>query len=313
MAFDAVLRDPSPPAWRSWIKAVRVHQSLKNVLVFLPLIAAHEFTELSSVLAALGAFFAFTLMAFGVYLLNDTMDLAADRAHHRKRLRPLADGRISPIAALTVTVVLAIASIALGALIGPAFVAVLLIYAVMTTTYSFWLKRVALVDIVVLALLYMIRIVAGATATGIALSFWFTAVTLFLFLSLALVKRYAEAHQAREVAGVIPGRGYSGDDVHAILALGTATGVAAVLLTAIYIQSDAVTVIYPAPGALWLVIPVFFYWIANLWLKAGRGEMHDDPLVFALRDRASLAAAALIVAVVIAASLPLTATVVGAT
>lgn len=302
--FDEVLRDASPNPLRTWARALRVHQSLKNVLIFLPLVAAHEFTNPGMLLAAIGAFIAFTLMAFGVYLLNDTLDLAADRAHHTKYRRPIAAGWVSPLTAVFASGVLTVAAIALGALLGLPFLVVLLVYAVATTSYSFWLKRIAVIDVVVLALLYMVRIVAGAVVTGIALSFWFTAVTLFLFLSLALVKRYAEAHESRERTGEIPGRGYSGEDVHAILALGSATGIAAVLLAAVYIQSDAVSDIYPSPTALWLVIPTAFYWVANLWLKAGRGQMHDDPLIFALRDRASLAASAVILLAFVAASVP---------
>jgi 4-hydroxybenzoate polyprenyltransferase len=302
--YSGVLRDARPSAPRVWGRALRVHQSMKNVLVFLPLLAAHHFTNPALVVRSIGAFLAFSLMAFAVYLLNDTLDLAADRAHPRKRRRPLAAGWISPGAALSVGVVLTLVAVALGIALGTTFLVVLIGYAVLTTSYSFWLKRIALVDIVVLALLYMVRIIAGAAATAIPLSFWFTAVTLFLFLSLALVKRYAEAHHARAGARQLRGRGYSGDDVHAILALGTSAGVAAVLVAAIYIQSDAVVRLYPAPQLLWAVIPLLFYWVGNLWLKAGRGQMHDDPLVFALRDRASLIAASLIALVFVAASIP---------
>jgi 4-hydroxybenzoate polyprenyltransferase len=302
--FTDILRDPAPSGLRTWARGLRVHQSLKNLLLFLPLIAAHEVTDLQTVLRAAIGFIAFSLMAFSVYLLNDTLDIPSDRAHPRKRRRPIAAGWISPLTAIGVAGVLAVVSLVIAIFLGGSFLAVLIVYAALTTSYSFWFKRVALVDIVVLALLYMIRIVAGAVVTDIPLSFWFTAVSLFLFLSLALVKRYAEAHQARSDARAIHGRGYAGDDIHAILALGTSSGVAAVLLTAIYIQSDSVAQLYPAPAALWLVIPLLFYWVANLWLKAGRGLMHDDPLVFALKDRASLVAAALVVLVFVAASLP---------
>lgn len=304
LTYTGVLRDDAPPRLRTWMRALRVHQSAKNILIFLPLIAAHEFTDTRAILSALGAFVAFSLMAFSVYLVNDTLDLSADRAHPTKRRRPLAAGWISPLAALSVSALLAVAALVMAMALGAPFLIVLVIYFVTTTAYSFRLKRIAVVDIVVLALLYMIRIVAGAVVTEIPLSFWFTAVTLFLFLSLALVKRYAEAHESRAGNGKIVGRGYSGDDVNAILALGSATGVGAVLLSAVYIQSDTVASIYPAPSALWLIIPIAFYWIANLWMKAGRGLMHDDPLVFAFKDRASLIAAVLLVLTFLAASLP---------
>ena len=304
VAFDAVLRDEAPPRVRTWLRALRVHQSAKNILIFLPLIAAHEFTDFRGILSAMGAFIAFSLMAFSVYLVNDSLDLAADRSHPTKHRRPIAAGWISPATAIGVSAALTIAALLLASVLGGAFLAVLVVYFITTTAYSFRLKRIAVVDIVVLALLYMIRIVAGAVVTQIPLSFWFTAVTLFLFLSLALVKRYAEAHESRTGSGKIAGRGYSGDDVSAILALGSATGVGAVLLSAIYIQSDTVASIYPSPSALWLIIPIAFYWVANLWMKAGRGLMHDDPLVFAFKDRASLIAAGLLVLTFVAASLP---------
>ncbi|WP_454169929.1 UbiA family prenyltransferase [Microbacterium paulum] len=306
-SFAAVLRDPRPASWQVWVRALRAHQSLKNLLLFLPLIASHTLTDPTLLARAVVGFVAFTLMASAVYLLNDTLDMASDRKHPRKRTRPIAAGWISPLRAVAVSVVLVLCAVLVAALLGPGFVTILLAYAAMTTAYSFWLKRVTVVDIVTLALLYMVRIVAGAVATGIALSFWFTGVTLFLFLSLALVKRYAEAHQAREAGRDIRGRGYSGDDVHAILALGAATGVSAVLLLAIYIQSDAVSELYAAPAVLWLVIPLLFAWIGHLWITAGRGEVHDDPLVFALRDPASLVAGAMVLVVFFVASLPATA------
>lgn len=305
--FMEILRDPRPSRARTWAKALRLHQSLKNLLLFLPLLASHSFTDGALLGRSAAGFVAFTLMASAVYLLNDTLDMAADRAHPRKRSRPIAAGWISPLVGLAVAGILVAASVVLSALLGTGFLVVVLAYAALTTTYSFWLKRIAVVDIVVLALLYMVRIVAGAVVTGIELSFWFTGVTLFLFLSLALVKRYAEAHQAREAGRDIRGRGYSGDDVHAILALGASAGTAAVLLLAIYIQSEAVSRLYPAPMVLWLVIPAFFYWIAHLWLTAGRGLVHDDPLVFALRDPASLVSAAIMIAIFFIASLPATA------
>lgn len=304
LTFDQILRDPAPPLARAWTKELRLHQSLKNLLLFLPLLAAHELADPTRVLSALGGFVAFCLMASSVYLVNDLLDVSADRAHVRKRNRPIAAGWISPLHALLISAILAVGALSIALFLSPRFLAVLVAYAILTTAYSVWLKRIVLIDIVVLALLYMVRIVAGAVATDIALSFWFTGVTLFLFLSLALVKRYAEAHQARSNARDIPGRGYFGDDVHAILALGTSAGVASVLLLATYIQSSAVSVLYPAPTILWLVIPLFFYWISNLWMKAGRGQMNDDPVIFALRDRASVVCALLIVITFVVASLP---------
>ncbi|MEF3405210.1 UbiA family prenyltransferase [Agromyces sp. CCNWLW203] len=300
-----LLSDPGPTRLRAWLKELRVHQSLKNTLLFLPLIAAHEFTNPTALLLTIAGFIAFTFMASSVYLLNDLLDVNLDRAHRTKRDRPIAAGWIRPMHALYASAGLAIAALVLGILIGLSFAVVLVLYAALTFSYSYWLKRITLVDVITLAMLYMIRIVAGAVVTGIALSFWFTGVTLFLFLCLAFVKRYAELHSSQ--GSPVPGRGYHGDDVHTILALGVGSGLASTLLLAIYIQSPAVSLLYPAAVVLWLVIPTVFYWIGNLWIKAGRGEMHDDPVIFALRDRASLVAAAIVLALFVAASLPATA------
>lgn len=310
-AFAGVLGEAAPSGSRRWMKELRIHQSLKNLLLFLPLIASHQFTTPTLILAATAGFVAFSFMASAVYLLNDLLDLDSDRRHQSKRNRPLAAGWIPPVQALVLSAVLAVVAVVIAALLNPRFLVVLLVYAVMTTSYSFWLKRVTLVDVVLLALLYMVRIIAGAVVTGTPLSFWFTGFFLFLFLSLALVKRYSEAHQARAESRSIAGRGYSGDDVHAVLALGTSAGIAAVLLLATYIHSDAVILLYPAPIVLWLVIPVLFYWVGNLWIKAGRGQMHDDPVIFALRDRASILAAAVLLGIFVIASLPWTAVVLG--
>ncbi|WP_156997184.1 UbiA family prenyltransferase [Agromyces aureus] len=302
-----VLADPGPTRLRAWGRELRVHQSLKNTLLFLPLIAAHEFTNVFAVAATLAGFIAFTLMASSVYLLNDVLDVNLDRVHRRKKSRPVAAGWIDPLHALAGSLVLAVAALTLGFVIGLGFALVLVGYAVLTLSYSLWLKRITLVDVVTLAMLYMIRIVAGAVVTGITLSFWFTGVTLFLFLSLAFVKRYAELHSANGSSRRLPGRGYSGDDVHAILALGVASGMASTVLMAIYIQSDAVSRLYPAPVVLWLVIPVLFLWIGNLWIKAGRGQMHDDPVIFALRDPSSLVIGAVVLLLFVVASMPVTA------
>lgn len=309
--FDGVLRENARPLWRTWAKELRIHQSLKNLLLFLPLLAAHAFSDAEAILLVLAGFISFTLMASSVYLLNDLLDLHSDRLHARKASRPLAAGRILPMHALLASAVLAIVSVAAAIVIDIGFTVVLILYAMLTCLYSFWLKRVTLVDVTVLAMLYMIRILAGAIIAGIELSFWFTGVTLFLFVSLALVKRYAELarHASSRVNHHVPGRGYCGLDATVVLPLGVGTGMAALLLMAIYIQSDAVTVLYPSGGILWLVIPSMFYWIGNIWLQAGRGAVHDDPIIFALKNPASLISATIIALLFLAASTPLQAVV----
>lgn len=304
VTFAGVIREDRPPAARLWIKELRLHQSLKNLLLFLPLLAAHAFGDIGIILDLVAGFAAFTLVAFSVYLINDLIDLDADRQHDRKSNRPLAAGRIRPVTALIVAVVLALSGLGIAVTLGLAFTVVLAIYVVLTSLYSFRLKRIALVDVVVLALLYMVRIFAGSVIAGVPLSFWFTGVTLFLFISLALAKRYTEVSRFSPDAVRLPGRGYGPTDATVLMSLGVASGVAVLLLLAVYIQSSAVALLYPSSGLLWLSIPVMFYWIGNLWLQAARGTLHDDPVVFALRDPASLASASIVGVIFIAASSP---------
>ena len=194
-------------------------------------------------------------------------------------------------------VALAVVSLIIGSLLGSAFFLVLCAYTATTIAYSFWLKRITLVDVLVLTVLYMIRIAAGAALTDITLSFWFIAVTTFLFLSLAFAKRFAEVIAPGENKGKIPGRGYLTADALILASLGNGAGVAAVIFLATYIQSPEVQLLYRTPQLLWLVIPLMFYWIANVWVFAGRGEMHDDPVVFALKNRASQLSASVIMLV----------------
>lgn len=309
VAFSAKLIDQAPDRRRVWLKQVRLHQSAKNVLVFLPMIAAHEFFTTGVLLRAVLAFIAFTLMASAVYLLNDTLDLEVDRAHTKKRRRPQAAGWISPLHALGVGAALSVISFIISATLGLGFFLVISIYAALTLSYSWVLKRLTLIDVITLALLYMIRIFAGAVATGIELSFWFTGVTLFLFLSLAFVKRFSEISGHAE-GELIPGRGYRGSDRSVVQALGVSSGIAAILLLAVYVQSDAVALLYPAATLLWLSIPAVFFWFAHVWITASRGDMHEDPVVFALRNRTSLISAAIIAGLFIVATLPQIATLV---
>lgn len=307
--FTEVLREEGKPSWRLWLKELRVHQSVKSLVMFLPILAAHDFA-IHSILLLLAGFVTFAAMSSSVYLLNDTLDLRSDRMHATKANRPLAAGRILPIHALAVSVVLAVAALASAVLIDIGFAIVLVGYAALTLAYSFWLKRVTLIDVAVLALLFMIRILAGAVIANTELSFWFTAVALFFFISLALVKRYTELTRPTtlEADGMLPGRGYSRSDSVVVLALGIGTGMAVLLLMAIYLQSDTVHLLYPSGVFLWLVIPTMFYWIGNIWVEAGRGAVHDDPIIFALKNKASLAAAAFILVLFVIASTPLAST-----
>ncbi|MFN7002242.1 MAG: UbiA family prenyltransferase [Roseinatronobacter sp.] len=287
-------------AMRPRLRALRPHQWVKNLLVFLPVLAAHDASSLPVVLIA---FIAFCLTASAVYIVNDLADLAADRAHKRKRYRPLASGALPVGEALVMAAALFLSAIALSVLLTPpAFVAVLLVYVVATFAYSLWIKRKLLIDVVALSGLYTLRIVAGAVAAGIVLSTWLLGFSMFLFFSLAAVKRQAELTDiGPEQVEAAPGRAYAGSDLPVIRSMAITSGQAAVLVLALYISSDDVIKLYAAPNLLWLVCPILFYWISRMVLITHRGHMTDDPIVYAARDWRSLLAIALVAIVVVAA------------
>jgi 4-hydroxybenzoate polyprenyltransferase len=287
----AVLRDfaPARHSRRIWLRAIRLHQWVKNVLVFVPALLAHAFFSLSILRGALLAFLAFGLCASSVYICNDLVDLDSDRRHFRKRRRPFASGALSVTDGLTAAALLLVAAAALALITGARFAAVLAAYYLLTWAYTLRLKRIALLDVMVLAGLYSIRIIAGAAATGVPLSFWLLAFSAFIFLSLGFVKRYAElevAARAHRLAG--QGRGYGSDDLPLILSLGTASGYCAIVVIAVYINSPDSLVLYRHHKTLWLICPLLLFWISRVWMLTARGRMHEDPVVFALRDRLSL-------------------------
>lgn len=271
---------------RRYLYGVRLHQWLKNVLIFLPLMPVlHALTQ-PLVVHALLAFLAFGLMASGIYVLNDLLDLESDRQHQRKRLRPFASGEIPARDGLVMAGLLCTSSLALSvALLPPAFVSVLLLYMALTTAYSLHLKRRAVVDVFALAGLYTIRVAAGTAATGQPLSFWILSFSMFIFLSLALAKRYVElTGPVREVRRMKRDRGYHPGDANFVLCTGVAAGQMAALLLGLYLHDQQMVARYPHPEYLWVLIPVFLFWTMRIWLKAIRGALHDDPVVFAARD-----------------------------
>ena len=284
----------APRSLAAYAKALRPHQWLKNLLVFLPTFAAHEYGAGHLGLALL-AFVSFSLVASGVYLLNDLLDLGADRAHPRKRERPFASGRV-PLAHGAVMALLLFGLGAASALaLGGAFTAVMLCYFGLTTAYSLYLKRQIVIDIVVLAGLYTIRIVAGGVATGIDLSVWLLAFSIFFFLSLAAVKRQAElVDSAGRGALTASGRGYAVDDLPIISMIAICAGYVSVLVMALYVNSPAVVELYDRPDFLWGISAVLLYWVTSMVMTAHRGQMHDDPVVHAVKDRVSLACFVLI-------------------
>jgi 4-hydroxybenzoate polyprenyltransferase len=292
-----------PPAkigLRALSKVLRVHQWMKNLLLFIPLIAAHQFSTIEPWLALVLAFVSFSLCASTVYIANDLLDLESDRLHPRKRARPFASGRVPAWMGVIAAPLLLAVSLLLGAHVGGSFLPWLLFYFVVTCAYSWVLKRLILVDCLTLAMLYTLRIVAGAAAASVSLSFWLLAFSVFLFLSLAFVKRYAEL-QVQILAGKkkAHGRGYLTSDAPLVQMLGITAGYAAVVVLSLYLNSDAVLTLYRTPEIVWGAVPVILFWVSWIWMQAHRGHMHDDPLVFAVKDRASLAAG-LVFAVVLA-------------
>ncbi|WP_063571880.1 MULTISPECIES: UbiA family prenyltransferase [Luteibacter] len=273
---------------RTWMKALRIHQWIKNILVFLPVLVAHRIFEVDAVVRSLLAFLCFGLCASSVYLTNDLLDLPADRHHHRKRHRPFASGTLPLLAGPVVAAITLMAGLALAWLVSPTFMAVMVGYYVLTTAYSIRLKRVMMLDVVVLATLYTTRIIAGAAAIQSKPSFWLLAFSMFIFLSLAMVKRYTELLTMQRIGKVkANGRGYDVEDIPLIQSLGGSSGYLAVLVLALYVDSTASQSLYHHPHRLWLLCPPLLYWISRTWALAHRGVMHDDPVVFAVMDKVS--------------------------
>ncbi|MFZ5965214.1 UbiA family prenyltransferase [Thalassococcus sp. BH17M4-6] len=276
------------PTADAYLKAVRPNQWIKNALVFLPMLAAHQIDG-ASFFASLLAFISFSLIASSVYVLNDLLDLEADRAHPRKRQRPFAAGRI-PIASGTwMASGLLGAGAVVAAFLGPLFLGVMLGYYALTMGYSLYLKRRMIVDICVLAGLYTMRLVAGGAATGIPLSVWLLAFSMFFFLSLAAVKRQAElVDSAKHGKLKASGRGYHVSDLPIISMIAISAGYVAVLVMALYVNSPEVAELYKHTETLWGVCAILVYWITRTVMLAHRGEMHDDPVVYAAKDKISL-------------------------
>ena len=281
----------------AFLKGLRIHQWMKNLLVLVPLLAAHKVSSLDGFTHAVLAFFAFSFCASAVYVLNDLLDLESDRQHIRKRARPFASGLIPVWQGVVLVPLLLAVSILLTLPLPAAFAAVLAVYFCITLAYSLRLKRQVIVDVMLLAALYTMRIVAGAAATGIVPSFWLLAFSMFIFLSLAIVKRYSELliTLQQQKAGAA-GRGYLVSDLPVLASLGAASGMAAVLVLALYINDPETARLYPSKMWLWLVPPAILYWITRVWLKTCRGQIDDDPVVFAIKDWQSLVIGVLLAA-----------------
>ena len=291
-----------PPGWRAFLKSMRPHQYAKNALIFAPLFTSQQHLPIESVLASLLAFICFSLCASGVYFLNDLVDLQADRQHTSKQFRPLPSGDLSLRAGVVGAIALPIVAFGLSVFFLPVnFTLVLIAYLVITMAYSFWLKQIATADVMVLASLYTLRVIAGSAATGIVLSSWFLAFSMFIFVSLGYLKRYIEVAAAPADDSSVHGRDYSHADSETMFSLGVANITAAVVILALYINSPEVQTIYRTPEILWLLCLLLLYWGNRIWVGARRGRVADDPVLFALRDRISLMIGAAFVVVTLAA------------
>lgn len=285
------------------LKAMRPYQWVKNILIFIPLLAAGLVTSSAHLVLALGAFVAFSLMASAVYLANDLIDLDADRRHPRKRRRPFASGSAALLSGMALIPVLISGSILLGVFIGAGFLLALLAYAVLTTAYSLWLKRRPLVDVFALAGLYTSRVVAGGFAIHAPVSNWLLSFSAFTFLSLACIKRHTELSDS--VAAKTSKRGYRPGDLPVLMSMGIAGVYAGAVVLALYVDSAAAGSQYPRPDALWGAVPVYLFWQCRMWLAAGRHQLTDDPIIFAARDWVSRWLAVVLCLCAFAAGLPL--------
>ncbi|WP_028218308.1 UbiA family prenyltransferase [Paraburkholderia oxyphila] len=272
------------------LKEMRVHQWVKNVLIFVPLLTAHRFNDLQAVISACIAFASFSVSASSVYLLNDMLDLDADRRHARKCSRPFASGKLPLSLGIVLTIALLGAGLALATLLPWEFGAVLVAYMAATVAYSFVLKRLTLIDVFTLACLYTVRVIAGGECANIELSYWLILFSVPIFLSLAMLKRYVELdamlQQGKTEAA---GRGYITQDMSILRSFGTAAAYLSVLVLALYLNSPELELLYRHPKMLWAVFALTLYWVSRMWMLAFRGQMHDDPIVFTFKDRASCA------------------------
>ncbi|MEZ5775997.1 MAG: UbiA family prenyltransferase [Hyphomicrobiaceae bacterium] len=288
---------------RTYLEEIRIRQWMKNLLVFVPLLLDHRIADPASWREAAVAFLAFSLCASSVYLLNDLLDLQADRRHPRKRERPLASGRLPLAHGLVLAPLLLLAAALVALALPPLFKAVLAVYYLATLAYSLFFKRTLLFDVLLLASLYTLRIIAGAAALALPMSFWLLAFSIFLFLSLALMKRFVELGAlGTKGEKLLTGRGYRAEDLETLSQFGTGSGLLAVLVLALYIDSAEVKALYRYPEIIWLICPMVLYLVMRFWVLARRREMSDDPVVFATRDWRSQVVVVLAVAVLFIAA-----------
>jgi 4-hydroxybenzoate polyprenyltransferase len=297
---DATVISPRTTSIKDYARALRTHQWLKNLLVFVPAFTAHRF-ELSTMVACLIAFISFSLCASSVYLLNDLLDLRSDRDHPTKRWRPFASGQVDILHGIVLFPLILLLSLAIGLLLPWRFPLALAVYYVLTLSYSVYLKRQVILDVVALASLYGMRLVGGAAAVSVTLSPWILTFAIFIFLSLALVKRWTELVERVNLGkGEMIGRGYRMADLPVLQTMATSSGYVSVLIFGLYINSPTVSELYATPTVLWAIPLILLYWVSRIMMLTHRGEMRDDPVLFAAKDRVSLICALLMVLAVVA-------------
>jgi 4-hydroxybenzoate polyprenyltransferase len=268
-------------------KAIRVHQWPKNLLVFLPALASQKFGDTQLFVASLEGFLAFCLTASAIYLINDLLDVGHDRQHAAKRFRPFAAAALSPVWGYALAPVLLGAAASIGWHLPTSFLVTLACYVVLALAYSAWLKRILMLDVIVIAIFFGLRVIAGYEATGLDYSVWLLSFTQFLFISFAFLKRDIELASLKFKRDDAPGRGYLAQDRVVIAGFGVASGLISILVLNLYIDSDIVVTLYRAPWVLWLACPIIGYGLGRLWILANRGLIDDDPLTFVLRDPVS--------------------------
>ena len=277
------------PSIKNYLKGIRLHQWVKNLLVFVPLFLDHRFNDGQAFVQVLLTFFGLSILASFTYIINDLLDLESDRLNKTKRKRPFASGLISIKQAAVMMAVLFVIFIAILTQLSSSVIIILMIYLAATLSYSFYLKRVAMLDVTMLAGLFSLRIIAGIVAINSSWSFWLLAFSMFFFLSLAFAKRFSEIENLRrEGREKAAGRGYTVTDLPMMNSSGVAAGYISILVVALYIDSEKVQKMYAHPEILWLICPPLLFWIGRIWLITGRGEMHEDPIVFAIKDKVSL-------------------------
>lgn len=283
--FDEIIGEKSLSTLKLIFKEIRVYQWVKNLLIFIPALMAH-ITDIYIYKELFYSFFSFSLLASSVYVLNDLLDLNADREHPRKRKRPFASGNLSLLYGFILLPILIISSFSISIIYLPNnFTIVLLLYYIITNLYSFKLKRIEVIDIITLGVLYTIRIIAGGASINVEITPWLLAFSMFLFISLALLKRYTELlSMIQENKQIAKGRAYSVDDIDIVRSFGTSSSYLAILVFALYVNSDQVKLLYSQPIYMWLVAVLLLYWITRIWFLAHRGKMTDDPIVFTGKD-----------------------------